>query len=252
MRTFVRMTRPPAEVQRALELAAAGLNDRQVADRLGLPRSTVRDWRRRRQSPKRRHPQEVALPLASEPELTRSYLYLLGLYLGDGCISCGPRTERIRFTLDSRYPTIIVECVAALRIVVPGRRVWWGKRPASACVDVSLYYGGWSVLIPQHGPGKKHHRHIELADWQDSLLATAHEPFLRGLIHSDGCRTVATDRGRRSVRYHFSNRSEDIKALYCASLDALGIRWTRPSSRDIAVYRQEDVARLDAFVGPKG
>jgi hypothetical protein len=78
-----------------------------------------------------------------------------------------------------------------------------------------------------------------------------HEDFLRGLIHSDGCRIVANDRGVKSLRYHFSNKSEDIKDLYCRSLDALGVGWTRPCGRQIAVYRKASVAILDQFIGPQ-
>jgi hypothetical protein len=81
------------------------------------------------------------------------------------------------------------------------------------------------------------------------------EPFLRGLIHSDGCRIIAHERQsgreRDAPRYIFSNRSEDIKRLFCESCDALGIRWTRPSHKDIAIYRLESVARMDRFIGPK-
>jgi hypothetical protein len=54
-----------------------------------------------------------------------------------------------------------------------------------------------------------------------------------------------------SVRYHFSNRSEDIKQLFCESLDAIDIHWTRPCGRQIAVYRKACTAALDQFVGPK-
>jgi hypothetical protein len=79
--------------------------------------------------------------------------------------------------------------------------------------------------------------------------------FLRGLIHSDGCRIVARERSgsglREAPRYLFSNRSEDIKKLFCESCDALGIRWTRPSDTQIAIYRKDSVAALDEFVGPK-
>jgi hypothetical protein len=53
------------------------------------------------------------------------------------------------------------------------------------------------------------------------------------------------------VRYHFSNRSEDILGLFTTALDNLGIRWTRSSRYVIAVYRKAAVARLDEFVGPK-
>jgi hypothetical protein len=62
---------------------------------------------------------------------------------------------------------------------------------------------------------------------------------------------VANDRGVKSVRYHFSNRSEDIKGIFCAALDRLEIPWTRPSNKDIAIYRKAAVAQLDEFIGPK-
>ena len=87
--------------------------------------------------------------------------------------------------------------------------------------------------------------------WQEKLVAAHRESFVRGLIHSDGCRIIANDRGNPSVRYHFSNLSEDIKGLYCESLDALGVRWTRPCDKQIAVYRKDSVAILDTFIGPK-
>jgi hypothetical protein len=94
-------------------------------------------------------------------------------------------------------------------------------------------------------------RGIRLEAWQEEHVANATESFIRGLIHSDGCRVVANDRGVRSVRYHFSNRLEDIKGLYCAALDRLGIPWTRPCDKQIAVYRKAATAGLDEFVGPK-
>jgi hypothetical protein len=77
------------------------------------------------------------------------------------------------------------------------------------------------------------------------------EEFIRGLIDSDGCRVVANDRGVASIRYHFSNRSDDIRGLFCAALDQLGIPWTRPSKYQVAVYRKAATVRLDEFVGPK-
>jgi hypothetical protein len=113
----------------------------------------------------------------------------------------------------------------------------------------------WPCLIPQHGPGPKHHRSIGLTNWQIDLVEGHREAFLRGLIYSDGSRIVATERSRghvrRSPRYTFSNRSEDIKRLFCENCDALGIKWTRPSAIQIAIYRKASVAILDEFVGPK-
>jgi LAGLIDADG-like domain len=97
----------------------------------------------------------------------------------------------------------------------------------------------------------KHLRPIRLQHWQELLVREATEGFIRGLIDSDGCRVVAKDRGVRSVRYHFSNRSEDILGLFTGALDHLGIPWTRPDGHTIAIYRKAAVARLDEFVGPK-
>jgi hypothetical protein len=46
------------------------------------------------------------------------YSYLLGLYLGDGCISASARgVWHIRITLDSIYPKIVAECRTALEAI---------------------------------------------------------------------------------------------------------------------------------------
>jgi hypothetical protein len=52
-------------------------------------------------------------------------------------------------------------------------------------------------------------------------------------------------------RYQFSNRSDDIKAMFCEHLDLLGIAWRRARARNISIARREAVAALDEFVGPK-
>jgi hypothetical protein len=72
-----------------------------------------------------------------------------------------------------------------------------------------------------------------------------------GLIRSDGCRVVANDRGVMSVRYHFSNMSEDIIGLFTAALDKLDIHWTRSHKKIVSIYRKADTAFLDTFIGPK-
>ncbi len=62
---------------------------------------------------------------------------------------------------------------------------------------------------------------------------------------------VANDRGVMSVRYHFSNMSEDIIGLFTAALDQLDIPWTRSSKKVVSIYRKAATARLDTFIGPK-
>jgi hypothetical protein len=177
---------------------------------------------------------------------------LLGVYLGDGCISAGRRAVwKLRVTMDSSYPGIIRKSCAAMEAVVPGKHAHCYQRSGERCVEISMCWKHWPCLIPQHGPGRKHLRPIFLASWQQAIVERARESFIRGLMHSDGCRVVANDRGVASVRYHFANRSDDIKRIFCESLDALDTPWTRPCDRQIAIYRKSATAKLDTFVGPK-
>jgi hypothetical protein len=134
--------------------------------------------------------------------------------------------------------------------MMPGQHASIEPQP-KGCVVVSLYSKHWPCLLPQHGPGRKHTRTIRLEPWQEVLVKEATEDFVRGLIDSDGWRVVANDRGVRSIRYHFSNRSEDIHGLFTCALDDLGIPWTRSSKKIVSVYRKAATARLDEFVGPK-
>jgi len=92
------------------------------------------------------------------------------------------------------------------------------------------------------------------------ILDADPRPFLRGLIHSDGCRvvnrfTTTLPSGRVAEyaypRYFFSNLSADIRALFCEYCERLGIRWTQSNHRNISVAQRRSVALLDEFIGPK-
>jgi hypothetical protein len=155
----------------------------------------------------------------------------------------------MRIVLDQKYPTIIERCRMALELLMPGQRSGTVKKVG--CVEVTMYSKHWPCLFPQHGPGKKHDRRIALEPWQQALIDNETEEFVLGLIHSDGCRVVANDRGVMSIRYHFSNMSEDIIGLFTAALDALDIPWTRSSKKIVSIYRKAATARLDTFIGPK-
>jgi len=107
------------------------------------------------------------------------------------------------------------------------------------------------VSSPSTAPAESTNRPIRLEPWQEAIVYEETEEFVRGLIHSDGCRVVANDRGVMSVRYHFSNRSEDIIGLFTAALDHLEIPWTRSTKYIVSIYRKAATARLDEFIGPK-
>jgi Homeodomain-like domain len=244
--------RQEREVDEVLELSRGGLTTSEIARRAGIPRSTVRDWLRH--GPPRRRPHACE---THDPSLLdkSAYAYLLGIYLGDGCISAYPRgVWRLRITLDAVYPDIVAECARAVEAVAPGRAGIY-RRPRSRVSEVSNYWKHWPCLIPQHGPGRKHTRPITLADWQQRIVSTHAEQFLRGLIQSDGTRIIATERKgsyvRRAPRYAFSNRSEDILELFRTACETAGVHCTRASVTQIAVYSKAAVARLDEFVGPK-
>lgn len=124
---------------------------------------------------------------------------------------------------------------------------------------VNSYSKHWACLLPQHGPGMKHTRTIALEAWQEEIVMVFTEEFLRGLIHSDGCRTTNRVRRRRAdgdrwyeyPRYFFTNASDDIRRYFTDALDRLGIDWKRSNERVISIAKKEAVARLDGFVGPK-
>lgn len=246
------MTRHREDLESVLHLLGAGKNDSQISRLTAVPRSTVRDWRAGRYLSSSRPGNDGegcvhdfgALPAAK-------YSYLLGMYLGDGYIAKDRRVYRLRIVCDSRYPKIIDECRLAMNAVMPGQSAYVLQRKQSRCAEVAMSSKHWPCFFPQHGQGRKHQRLIRLELWQKDCVEGETHSFVRGLLHSDGCRVVANDRGVASIRYHFSNRSEDIKSLFCESLDRLGIPWTRPSQRDIAIYRKAAVARLDEFIGPK-
>jgi hypothetical protein len=255
---------PETTVASVLEFHKAGLNNCEISRRTGVSRPTIRDWVHGKL------PHSYAPGPILEPcrecrgenhrfgPLDANYVYLLGLYLGDGSISEHRRQVfRLRITLDVRYPGIVRDCETAMQAVAPRNRVSRQLRKCN-CYEVHAYSKGWPCLFPQHGPGKKHSRPIFLADWQQDLAERWPKHLLRGLIQSDGCRSYSTgDGGWRQPRYVFSNVSTDITSIFCSACDCLGLRWTaafpKSESAAVSIYvsRKADVARLDEFVGPK-
>lgn len=255
--------RPPDQVTTVVNLAASGKSALAISRETGIPRSTVRGWLAGR-LPSGRALDGVGCLRCGAPEhrldeLPPAYVYLLGLYLGDGCISAHPRgVYKLRLFLDARYPEIIDAGEAAVRSILPGNRInrvlrsggYENSSPRSN-VEICVYSKTLPCLFPQHGPGRKHERPIVLEDWQLGLVRKHPEQLLRGLVHSDGCRFINTGRNWRHPRYSFSNRSDDIRKIFCDACDLVGVRWTT-APRTVYVSRVRDVAALDGFIGPKG
>lgn len=235
---------------------AAWHSDAAIAGILGVERSTIWRWRRRGFPSLAGFDVEAAQ--AWRPADARSYAYLLGLYLGDGCVVKLPRTELLVIALDGLYPSLVAECVAAAEATLPGHKIRV-KAGSGRGVRVESTSKLWPYVFPQAGPGPKHLRKIELVDWQRAIVDEYPRGFLRGLIHSDGCRcvnefTVQLKDGPKRysyVRYFFSNLSADIRGLFCETCDRLGVRWSMSNSRNVSISDRASVALLDEFVGEK-
>jgi hypothetical protein len=183
------------------------------------------------------------------------YAYLLGLYLGDGCLSEHARgVFRLRVALDQRYPRIIEECREAINVVKDGK-VMAHAQPCTGCVSVSAYWKHWPCVFPQHGKGPKHLRRIILEGWQQTIVKTHPERLLRGLIQSDGWRgtnhVTVRGKGYGYPRYQFVNYSSDIRDIFCRACDDYGVAWRQMRWNTISVARREAVAKLDSVIGMK-
>jgi hypothetical protein len=237
-------------VEAALALADEGLLARDISLQLGLPRRTVCDWIVG-DVPHSARPGTCARCLGQHDleSLTADYVYLLGLYLGDGCLSRHPRdVYKLRIILDSKYPGIIHNAVSAVS-GVSGRAGVLER--SDNCVEVYSFWRSWICLFPQHGPGKKHERPIALTAWQQKLVNRWPAMLVRGLIQSDGCRFQNTGRNWSSPRYSFKNHSADLHRIFRDGCERLGLRWTASDKYTTYVSRKADVAILDGFVGPK-
>lgn len=244
--------RPVAEFDEAMRYSALGLNDCAISRLTGIPRSTIRDWRAK--GCPCGHGQ---CPMCDAAELSGvDYAYLLGLYLGDGCLSPAPRgVFKLRITLDQKYPGIIKECSEAMRAMRPPGAMSIGHVICPGCIEVNAHWKHWPCLFPQHGPGRKHLRNIELAEWQESIMRKHPGRMLRGLIHSDGYRgdNIIRAKGKTYIypRYQFCNYSGQIREIFCRACDEYGVRWRQMNRVTVAVSRREDVSKLDEVIGRK-
>ncbi|GGU83996.1 hypothetical protein GCM10010211_57500 [Streptomyces albospinus] len=246
-----------------LALVAQGRSLNSVSKQTGISRYAIRSWQTRIEARSRTTACPRCERVPRPPDAVDSYSYLLGLYLGDGCISrqAARGGYVLRIACADAWPGLIVACREAITAVRPMNSVCVVQR--EGCVMVTSYSHHWPCYFPQHGPGKKHERPIVLEAWQQEIVDEHPWEFLRGLVHSDGCRItnwatrmVGGERKRYEYpRYFFTNMSTDILRLYTDTLDRVGVAWkpARQSRRaeNISVARKASVALMDAHIGPK-
>lgn len=250
----------------ALARLRAGAKNSDVARALNVPSGTVGYWLHMDRSRRGECPgtNDRKCPRCHGRDLdAAAYSYLLALYLGDGHIIqySAHRVPSLMIACDNAWPGLMDACEAAMRAVFPDNSVCRVSR--TGCHNVKLYSQHLWCLFPQHGPGKKHERPIVLEAWQQRIVADHPWEFLRGLVHSDGCRitnwttrTVGGERKRYEYpRYFFTNKSDDIRQLFSDTLTQVGVEWrvTRRGSDpfNISVARKASVALMDRHIGPK-
>jgi hypothetical protein len=189
-----------------------------------------------------------------------SYALLLGFYLGDGCIHWTGRSFQHRIALDSAHPEVIEDAAMALRMTMLRSNVYRRTREGWNMVTLESNSRDWPRALPQHGPGRKHLRPIILESWQRDIVEEHPWPFLKGLLHSDGCRSInrvktTLPSGRYAVyeypRWYFVNASEDILGLFKWTCELVDVRCTRSRERMITISKRDSVARVDKHVGLK-
>ncbi|MFF3275047.1 helix-turn-helix domain-containing protein [Streptomyces chrestomyceticus] len=252
--------------ERALTLLRSGSRNADVARLLSIPLGTISYWRHMDRAERGECPgaHRSSCPRCDERPLDdAAYSYLLALYLGDGHIiqHSRHRVPSLMVACDDAWPGLMDECEAAMRAVFPDNSVCRVRR--TGCHNVKVYSKHLWCLFPQHGAGKKHERPIILEPWQQRIVDTHPWAFVRGLVHSDGCRitnwTTRTVGGQKKryeyPRYLFANKSDDIRRLYSDTLTGLGVEWTtlaRGSDPfNISVAKRDSVALMDTHIGPK-
>lgn len=229
-------------IDRAIELKKENKNNSQIAKEIGVPRTTIISWFKRIEKNGNVYKKQEINFLDIEKNIGGSYSYILGMYLGDGHISKCLRTYRFRIFQDSTYKDIIDNCVFHLKKIFPNNIISIFRWHCDNCKVIILYNNNLAEIFPQHGPGKKHLRKIELLDWQKEIINKYPREFLCGLIDSDGCRFLCNN----YLYYQFTNKSEDIKDMFCDVCKILGIEYLRYNKyKNIRISKRKSVEKIE-------
>jgi hypothetical protein len=124
---------------RALALIENEFSLRAISMSTGISRAALREWRN---YPQTARSSRTSCPRCSDtptlPAQSADYAYLLGLYLGDGCISpAGDPAKgvwKLRVICCDARPGLIGECARAMRAVRPGNKVMTTQK--EGCTEV--------------------------------------------------------------------------------------------------------------------
>lgn len=194
----------------------------------------------------------------------RAYSYILGFYLGDGCLGHTKKNSRSKtfmITNQASFLNMNKLITDSLQLIFPNKKIKHYYRKNSDCVNIMVSAISLEELFP-HGKGTKHTRKIELKEWQESICDEYPEQLIKGLIESDGCRFKPVRKYDYTV-YQFTNASKDIHHILQKFCDKLKLDYTFRTNKSTernekraTVYltcfsKKEIVEKLDSFIGIK-
>lgn len=220
------------EVIQILDLYNSGYSQNKIFKTLGIDRGTIRQIVN--------DPQEYLNKATIKFNLSeinrKSYAFILGVYLGDGCISKThkPNVFKLRIALDVKYTRLNEEIISELKILFPNNKISYYVVPNTNGCIISVHSSNLLTLFPQHDIGRKHERPIVLEDWQKEIIDEFPDDFLKGLIYTDGSFYLA---GGKYKRCSFTNKSKDIIDLCSDTMNKLNINHKiRLKNKDTKYY----------------
>jgi hypothetical protein len=267
----------------AMRLKSNGMRICDIIKILGLKRSCVNNWINRGSSQHYRislgkSPRKGSkLPENYDPitymrelnhglsDLQRNsiYSFILGMYLGDGCIG-RTRTKTLTIALDKKHEKLNEYVINAFTLLfnkkpkIFDRSVDRGQKFKSNSITVSMSSINIGIIFPHEGVGPKHLRKIELQEWQKEIINPVE--LIKGLMFSDGCYYYCNH--YKHYFYGFTNASMDIIKILEYYLNLLNIRYNKnitkafrakatTSRNNICIGQKEDVEKLHSLIGDK-
>jgi len=241
--------------EQVIKLHHEGNNYSKISKTLNISRFIIKEWITGNKRHVRKNEDEILSSddffkyfitnIENSEEYRKSYYYLLGQYLGDGCITemKNKRTYRLRIACADKYPKIIEELKYCLNVIFPYNKIQ--EVQSVGCKMVGIYNTNLPLIFPQHGTGKKHNRNIKLIDWQEKYLQ--HNELAKGLFHSDGCYFVNKIKNKKTLKYReyptywFTNCSEDLHNIFQTCLISMNVNFRFEEQRRVNIQLKSKI-----------
>lgn len=234
------------------------LSDYKVSELLGIRRPSIQRWRHEYKKFSENFLSNVGRqgkpkPVINKKEIpSKSYAYLLGMYLGDGHITQGKGKKHAILVITQNLDDDIAindikrHMANIFSYVTPYVHK---KKNANAC-DIRIGCNQNVLpLFPQHGRGAKHKRKIELTNWQKDHIRKEPWAFIKGLLHSDGSKFY--NKCNKTWTWEFKNKSQDIIDIFKWACDLVDLYYTYGKKGSVCFYKKEYVSILNEKVGEK-